>query len=278
MVQKHTKKIVLTGLLALLFVLSACGTASKAGSPSPSQTLQNSATAMSKLNEVHVDLQSTVNVQSSGSSTNGITFNVTGQADAASPNQFSLHLNLAQNPLFAIISTGNAVYLQKGNQQWYSIDSSKLSDGSQKSLSQGLPASMGQVLTILQNATLTDKGLATVNGQQLDHITATLDPNSLQMLTTQLNGMLPPDQQNEQNQLKQGTMDLWIDPATSYIHQAKLNATAQVDLNSLSSITGQHTGGSQVVPVVLNAQLNFSKFNQPVSIQAPSNSVPYPQQ
>lgn len=278
--RKHTKHIFLTGLVALLFLLTACSVPGlpTGSSPTPAQTLQNSSVAMSKLNSVHFDLrQASLKIQSSDAQ-GGMTFNVTGHGDAAAPDQVSVKFVSEQKPLFALVSKGPKVYVQVTGGTWYSLDKAKITDSAQNFFSQSLATRLAQIMVVLQNAKLTDHGQETVDGASLDHITATLDAQTLQAVSSQLNGMLPANIQSGQNQVQQATLDLWVDQSTWYVHQAKLDLVVQVDANKLSALTGQQaSSSSSTLPVELKAQVNFSKFNQPVTIQAPSNAVAFPQ-
>ncbi len=278
--KKQKKYIFFTGLVALFFLLTACSVpgVTAGSSPTPAQTLQNSSVAMSKLNSVHFDLQqATLNVKAN-SGTTGITYSVAGNGDAAAPDQVSVTFTSEQRPLFALVSKGQKVYVQLTGGTWYSLDKNELKDSTQNFFSQSLATRLAQIMAILQNAKLTDHGQESVNGASLDHITATLDTQTLQTLGSQLNGMLPANIQSGQNQVQQATLDLWIDQSTWYVHQAKLDIVVQVDASKLSALTGQQpSNSSSTLPVELKARVNFSKFNQPVTIQAPSSAVPFPQ-
>jgi hypothetical protein len=286
MLQRYKGHILLTVLVALLFLLSACGTSALANNTaSPQQTLQNSAKAMSQLKSVHFDLQATLNLQSA-STTNGgasgISFNVTGHGDAATSDQVDMDLLLGQNPLLSVVSTAGKVYVQSQGGTWYVVNQSKVTAGVQKFFSQeGLSKQLGQITSELKNAELIDHGPEVLNGETLDHITATLDAQTLQTLSSQLNGLLPAKQQSSQNVFNQATLDLWIDQSTWYVHQAELNLAVHVDLSKLPALNfnGQNMSlPAEVLPVSLKAQFNFSKFNQPVTIQAPSDASPLPLQ
>lgn len=280
MLQIYKKRLFLAGLVALLFLLTACSVPGLVGaSPTPEQTLQNSAKVMSQLKSVHFAIpQATLAVRSSSSSNSGVSFTLTGQGDAVSPDQASVDLALGKNPVFALVSKGQKVYVQVMNGTWYSVDKSQVKNTFQGLFSQNITTQLGQIMTILQSATLTDHGQETLNGVSLDHITATLDGQTLQNLNSLLNSYLPQSAQSAQNQIKQATMDLWIDQSTDYVYQTRLNVTVQVDANSLKSLIGQSAGNlSGVLPVNLQAQIDFSKFNQPITIQAPASSVPFQQ-
>jgi len=274
--QTCKKHFYLTGLVPLLFLLAACGLPGLASAPpTPVQTLQNSAKAMSQLKSVHFDLsQASLAIPSGSSATNGITFNVTGQGDAVSPDQVSVNLALGQNPLLNLVSSSGKVYVQVMGGVWYSMDESKINDSLQKIFSQSPATRLGQIMVILQNAKLTDHGQESLDGTSLDHITATLDQQTLQTLNAQLSGLLPANAQTGQNQITQATIDLWIDQSTGSVHQVKLDVVAQVDTSALKQYAQSGLDGSTVVSAELKAQLNFSKFNQPVTIQVPANSVP----
>lgn len=276
MVRFCKKNISLVGMLALLFVLAACSVPGLAStSLTPAQTLQNSAQAMSKLSSVHIDLQAGLSLQSS-SSNGSMTFNLTGQGDAAKSGDASVQISLGSSPLLAVISKGQTVYVQFKNGTWYSATKDQIKDTSQNFFSQSLATRLEQIMTLAQNAKLTDHGQESLNGTSLDHITAVLDQQTLQALNSQLSGLIPVKNQNSQNQISQASLDLWIDQSTSYVHQAILNVTAQVDAQAVQHLTGQATGStSGTLPVTVKAQVNFSNFNQPVNIQAPANSTPF---
>jgi hypothetical protein len=276
MVQWCKKYISLGGLLALLFVLAACSVPGLGGtSPTPTQTLQNSAAAMAKLNSVHVDLQATLNARANNAN-GGVTFNLSGHGDAAKPDNASVSLSLGQKHLLAVISAGSKVYVQPSNGVWYWLDKSTLKNAAQTFFSQSLATRLGQIMTVVENAKLTDQGQETLNGVSLDHINAVLDQQTLQALNTQLSGLLPQGVQTGQSQITAASLDLWIDQSTWFVHQAVLNVTTQVDMTALQPYIGQ-SDVTGVIPVTVKAQLNFSKFNQPINIQPPANSVPFPQ-
>lgn len=276
MVQFCKKYISLGGLLALVMVLAACSVPGLGGTPpTPAQTLQNSAAAMAKLNSVHVELQTTVNARANNSN-GGVTFNLSGRGDAAQPSDASFNLALGQKHLLGVVSKGSKVYVQPSNGVWYWLDKSTVKNAAQNFFSQSLATRLGQIMTVVENAKLTDRGQESLNGTSLDHITATLDQQTLQSLNTQLAGLLPQGVQTGQSQITAASLDLWIDQSTWYVHQAILNVTTQVDMTALQPFIGQ-SDTTGVVPVTVKAQVNFSKFNQPVTIQAPANSVPFPQ-
>lgn len=271
MLHASKKPLILTGMITLLFILAACSVPG-AGSATPAQALQSSASAMSKLSSVHFALQTSVAVQNSGS-TNGVTYNVTGQGDAATPNQVAVNLS-AGAPLFSLISSGQKVYVQIKGGSWYSVDQDKIKDAEQNFFSQSLATRLGQIMGAVQDAQLTDHGQETVDGQSLDHITATLDAQTLKTLSSELNGLAPASDQSGLNQITKATLDVWIDSATSYVHVAKIDLVTQVDASALEHFSGQKIDATGALPIELKAQITFSKFDQPVTIQPPANSTP----
>lgn len=191
------------------------------------------------------------------------------------PDQASINLSMGDQSIVNVISKGQTIYVQKGDGKWFSIDKSKLKSGAQSFFSQSLAKRLAALTAELQNAKLTDHGQESVNGESLDHITAVLDQQTLQALSSQLNGLLPADQQSVQNQITGATLDLWIDQNTSYIHQAKLDLAARADVSNMPLLGNDHNASTpMVISIDLKAQINFSKFNQPVNIQAPANAIP----
>lgn len=279
MLRKCKQYMVLMGVATLLLLLSACSTPTLAGSASPIQTLQNSAKAMSQLKSAHFDVQATLHVQSTGAN-EGVSFNITGHGDATASDQADVNLSLGQNPLLSLISTNSKIYVQAGDGTWYVTDRGQVTNSTEKIFSENLPDDLGKILSDLQDAKLTDKGPTVLNGKTLDHISITLDAQTLQTLSTQFNGLLPTSAQSSANTLDQATVDLWIDTSTWYVHQATLNMAVHIDLSKMPGLdfNGQNISlPATVLPVTLNAQLDISKFNQPVNIQAPAGAVALPQ-
>jgi outer membrane lipoprotein-sorting protein len=276
MVQWCKKYISLAGLLALLVLLAACSVpALGSSSSSPAQTLQNSAAALAKLNSVHAELQTSVAAQATNGR-NGVTFSLTGHGDARRPADASISLSLGKDHLLAVISKGSIVYVQGRNHLWYWLDKHALKDAAQNFFSQSLATRLGQIETVVEQARLTDHGQESLNGVSLDHISAVLDQQTLQTLNTQLSGLLPRGVQTGQSQITAASLDLWIDQSTWYVHQAILNVGTQIDMSALQSSPG-HTSATGVVPVTIKAQVNLSRFNEPVNIQAPTGALPFPQ-
>jgi hypothetical protein len=231
---------------------------------------------MSKLSSVHFALQSSVAIQSNDSSTNGITYTVTGQGDAATPDKVQVSLS-AGSPLLSLVSSGQEVYVQSKGGPWYSVDKSNIKDAEQNFFSQSLATRLGQIMGALQNAQLTDHGQETVDGASLDHITATLDAQTLKTLSSDLNGLAPANDQSQLNQITKAVLDVWVDTTTSYVHVAKFDIITQVDASALEHFSGQSLNATGALPIEMKAQVTFSNFNQPVTIQPPANATPLAQ-
>lgn len=265
-------------LVVLLLLLTGCSAPSLASSSlSPAQMLQKSINAMSHLQSAHLDLQTDVSLPSDAlmmnATINTSALRVTGHGDVANPDKVSLDLFMGNTPLLAVRNLGSKTYIQEKNGQWFFLEKSQIKDKEQSFFTQSLTQRLGQIMVVLQNARLTDEGQETLHGQSFEHITATLDGQALQALSTQFNGFLATHMPQAQNQLQQATLDLWLDQSTWYVHQAQLDLVAQVR----TPLAGLHNTDSAIAePVELKVLLNLSKLNQPVTIQAPANAVALP--
>jgi hypothetical protein len=140
---------------------------------------------------------------------------------------------------------------------------------------------MNNLMGMLQEIQLTDHGDQSLNGQNLRHITATLDKNALQQILTsnsQLSSAI--GQQNISKILSstksfKSTLDVWIDETNFYVHQTELKVNADADLSSLST---PNANGKVTLPsnatVTLDSTVDLSKFNQSVTITPPANATP----
>lgn len=274
----HQRYVPTVILVILLLLLTSCSAPSLASSSlSPAQMLQKSINAMSHLQSAHLDLQTDVSLPSDSlmmnATINTSALRVTGHGDVANPDKVSLDLFMGNTPLVAVRSLGSKVYIQEKNGKWFFLEKSQIKDKEQSFFAQSMTQHLGQIMAVLQNAKLTDDGQETLNGQSLEHITATLDGQALQALSTQFNGFLAAHMPQAQNQLQQATLDLWLDQSTWYVHQAQLDLVAQVR----TPLAGSHNTNSAITEQVdLKVLLNLSKLNQPVTIQTPANAVALP--
>jgi LppX_LprAFG lipoprotein len=290
-------------LAAALLVVSACSSSvsiGAGGSPTPSsltllQVLQNSAKAMQKLNSVHFVTTSIGSFQANNAGTpttavtpgiNNTSVNVKTSGDAALPNQEKSQITLNQSVNLAEIVTADKVYIQNTKGQWYVLDKSTLQGyaGGNPFAGVNLP-NMNDWIALLQHVQLTDHGTEALNGQNLRHITATLDKDSLKQLLTS-NGQLNSEfgKQNIYSVLNSAqsliaTLDAWIDESTFYVHRTELKFNLNADLSSLRGASGTPAAAATAtvpsnVTTALDSIVDLSKFNEPVTITPPANAIP----
>src|SRR5947209_8741431 len=201
-------------LISTVLVISACSqpitgpTTGTGSSLTPLQVLQNSANAMQQLKSAHVEIQSTNSVQSSnatatvqiptatavtGTPTATATpasstpipttysLSLKGSGDEALPDQEQLNLTINQNTHLAEIVQGNKVYVQNAQGQWYVLDKSAF-QGIVGNPFAGVNFDQNSLLSLIQHTQITDHGTQTLNGQNLRHITATLDKEGVRQL------------------------------------------------------------------------------------------------
>ena len=288
------KKGLLFGLLCMLLVVSACG----GTTTSVTQLLQNTVSATKQLKTVHVDMKMAATVGVTGltsTSSNGsttptsFTFNITGSGDEVMPDKSSMKVSLGglsgANYSVATIVIGNKLYIQNAKGQWYVLDKSKLagSNGSTNPFSTISVPDLNKLLDIAQkNAKITDHGDENLNGQSLRHITVVLDKTGFQKLIAaygQISGLTGTNQQML-NQLMNNTkdfnatLDFWIDESTSYVHRVEMKLNFNLDLKGLVTPTTTTTNNNAGVSLKLDTTIDLSKFNEPVTINAPANAIP----
>jgi hypothetical protein len=287
---KGTSIVMGLALAAMLLIVSACsapGATSSNGNSSLTvmQVLQNSASAMQKLKSVHFDTTTNGSFQGNSSSTasssNAINVNLKGSGDELMPDQQQAHITLNNMINLAEVVTTDKVYVQNPQGKWYVLDKSALQGQTGSLLNGSNVFNMNALLPVLEQVQLTDHGDQSLNGQSLRHITATLDKNSLQKILTsdsQLSNALGKQNVdkilNSTKSLK-STLDVWIDETNFYVHRAELKLNANSDLSSLAT---PGTNGTITLPsnatVTLDAIVDLSKFNQPVTITPPANATP----
>mgnify|MGYP001313760741 CR=1 FL=1 len=279
------------GLLAamLLLVLAACspstGTSSNGTSSlTVAQVLQNATTKMQQLKSVHFVTNVKGNVQASGSSSstsNSVTFALTGNGDEMMPD--SERLQVALNPSMSLseIVLGNKVYIQNTKGQWYVIDKDTLASYTGNPFNGINMPDTNQMLAIAESAQITDHGDQSLNGATLRHITVTFDKASFKQFLTnndQLKGLLgkqdiAPIIDNTKSFL--ATLDLWIDEGTSYLHRTELKFNLDANLSSLSSMVTPTTGTvPSNVTTNVDSIVDLSQFDAPITITPPSNAIP----
>jgi hypothetical protein len=290
-------------LAAALLVVSACSSSvsiGAGGSPTsssltPLQVLQNSAKAMQKLNSVHFVTTSNGSFQANNAGTpttaatpvtNNSSVNIKASGDAVLPNQEKSQITLNQSINLAEVVTADKVYIQNTKGQWYVLDKSTL-----QAYANGNPFAgvnlpdMKDWMALLQHIQLRDHGTEALNGQNLRHITATLDKDSLRQLLAsngQMNSAF--GKQNIDSVLNSAksliaTLDVWIDESTFYVHRTELKFNLNADLSSLRGASGTPAATATVtvpsnVTTTLDSIVDLSKFNEPVTITPPANAIP----
>ncbi|WP_052890692.1 DUF6612 family protein [Thermogemmatispora carboxidivorans] len=290
-------------LLGLTLLLSACGTASSSNSGvtkstlTAGQVLQKAVTSMQHLKTAHFDFSLTENfqMQSQGTATptsqssampNNLTLSMQGSSDEAFPGEASAQIKVSvpglgtNQQLNEIIKDGK-VYIQNKQGQWYVLEQSSLT-GTSSFLGAINSDQYSRLLALAQKAQLTDHGDQSLHGQNLRHISVTFGKDALKDLLNSFeqlpSGLSQSDlQQIEQaTTLQQANLELWIDEQSFYVHELGLNMKMDLDLNKLvqATPTTSSSGLSGVFAIQTNATVDYSKFNQPVSINAPANATP----
>jgi hypothetical protein len=270
--------------MALLCLLSACSFLGLGGaqqgvtqSQTPAQVLQNAATAMQHLKSAHITMN--VGTTANGGNTAGQqqnnTLTVRADGDQVFPGQSSLRMSIGPMTggtptIFTEVVTGNQLYVQNSQGQWHVISEQNLA-GSPFSAIQ--VSNYNNLLMLAQKATLTDHGEEMLNGQTTRHITMTFNSDALKSLlsaTGQL-GSLSTQQQQDLNQelsqikLNASTLDVWIDTTNSYVSRMEL----RFSISSAANSNGSTNETSSV-----DATIDYSKYNESVTISAPAGAIP----
>jgi hypothetical protein len=296
--KKHKRLYSLLALGALLLLMSACAPVISSGgsSLSPGQVLQNSAKAMKQLRSAHFDLKVASNLLANPTSVtatatpvpNEINVNITGSGDENLPDKQLLQITIGQNITgqnisLSEIALGNKVYIKNPKGQWYVLDKSVL-EGVIGNPFAGINIDPSSLLNLLQNAQLVDHATEALNGQNLRHISASLDKVGLRQLLTsnpqlsKLFGQQNIDTVIDKAKAFQASVDLWIDETNFYVHRAELKFNLNEDLSSLNNSTTP--GATPTVAPLSGLTTSFdsvtdlSNFNQPVTITPPANAIP----
>lgn len=290
---KSRKKYSFLFLFMTMFVLlvSACqstttGTGTKS-SLTPIQIIQKSTTAMKSLKSSHIEVKSTTNVASAATSSQITSANVTTTASGdqqGKDEKLNLTTNIAsQSVKLAEVVKGDNLYIQNQQGKWYVLNSSQMSS-SYSSMFSGVTIDQNSLLGVLQDIKLVDHNDENVNGTSLRHLTATLDKNALTQLLQQdpqLKSSL--GQQSIDtviNSAKEisAVVDVWIDETNYYVHQTEFKLNIVADTANVSNSTPAANTPSASTPAAatttLDSTINLSKFNEPVTITAPSNATP----
>jgi hypothetical protein len=290
----------LIGVALVLLLVSACGSTPGSSSSSSSnssqsalQVLQKSASAMKSLKSSHftMNLKDALSTSStpttsttpttSSTATPSTNVALTGNGDEASPNKASVHVNVNQALNLSEITIGNQVYIQNQQGKWYSLNTSSMS-GTTNPLAGTNITNYNSLLDAAQHAKITDHGMQTLNGHSYRYITVTFDKNALMDLlnaTGQSNNLTAQQKQSlttvlNNTTLKNATLNLWIDPSTYYVHQMQLQYMMIVNTKNLTTPTTSSSSVPSSISSNLNTTIDYSNFNQPVTITAPSNATP----
>ena len=271
----NKKHIIVFLALALVLLVSACGSPSSSGSQTPLQVLQKSLTAMQQLKAVHINMKLTSNGdwgRSSKSSTaQPFSVSATANGDEVRPDKSMLHLSIGQGYNVAETTLGKLLYVQNSKGQWYVLDTSKSKGSANNPFTSMNSSTYNKLLAIAQKATYTDHGVQTLNGESLRHITVTFSKDVLKDLLNASN--LSALQQQRANTLVNNaklvnpTLDVWVDESTSYVHHMELIFDMNVNTSSFGTSVSSST-------INVDMTVDYSKFNVPVTISAPGNAIP----
>lgn len=271
--------LLLAALMTILLLASACGVniANSAQSTPPLQVLQKSYTAMKQLKSAHFTMQLNEKVNmGSGSSTN---IKISANGDEAPPDKAEVHLTELGMSLSAI-TLGRELYFQNSKGQWYVLQLSQAQGSAGNPFAGTSIASYNNLLALASRASFVDHGMQKLNGQSLRHITVTLDKNALQQIISANLGNLGSSNSASMKQIlnnlnmQNTTLDLWIDPATDYVHQMELKYTMSLNTGSLATPTSSTTSASLNLSMATDTTIDMSNFNAPVTITAPNNAIP----
>ena len=302
--------LVSIAMVSVLVLLSACSPATSGSGGSNLtvlQLLQNSSSAMSKLNSAHIDLKvsgsgqavtnnttttptatTTPTTVSSTPTVNQVSFNLTGTGDEALPSEESMQFTVTQTATnttnhLAQIVQGDKVYIQNTKGQWYVLDKSVLKGYVDNPFSGIQSPDLTELIGLLEHTQITDNGVQSLNGQSLRHITIALDKTALKQFLSNNQQLIDILGQQNLNAIIDNTktfsssVDLWIDETTYYVHRTELKFNLSADTSSLGQYVTPVTSAALVpsnVTTNLDSIVDLSKFNAPVTITPPANAIP----
>ncbi len=289
--------------MMILLLLSACGggnsststgstntgTTQNTSTKSAQQVIESSITAMKLLKTTHFEMTTINHVSSTSSSQPATTTNLKNTGDLIFPDQLSMQLNISQasaNPgmKLAEIETGQKVYIQNTKGKWFVLDNAAAEAGANP-LAGANVSSYNNLLALAAKAKLTDNGNTTMNGVTLRHITAAFSDDSLHDLLTatgQLNALPAQERAKMEQALKNAKLQnpelhLWIDETTSYVHQMELKFIMSVNNGATATQAAGKTSSASSTPTTSSTSvdtiIDYSKFNEPVKIVAPTSAV-----
>ena len=290
---------ILAALVVLLFFVSSCSLpgSTSASSQALFQVIQKSAKAMQKLKAVHFDMTLTDSLNSNpGTPTAGspplqpFTITVKASGDSVPPDQASTSLTVntglqgSQAIKLAEVVIGKQIYIQNSKGKWFLLEINQSApQGSSIPLSRLNPTNYNKLLGLVQKAKITDHGDENLGGQSLRHFTIAFGKDSLQDFLNATGSLNSSSLQQQQlNSLLKGitlqraSLDAWIDESTSYVHRIALKFVMSINLNAIGGTATPGSSSSAIPPTTTSVEttIDYSKFNVPVTIQAPANATP----
>ena len=285
-------RFIFFAFVAIVLLMSACSsTGGSSNSQTALQVLQKSVTAMKQLKSAHIDMKlaGTVNITSATPTTTSanahqLTINLTGNGDEVLPDKFALHISLDQNNSgashtnLAEVILGRQLFIQNTKGQWYVLSGGRMQGAAGNPFAGANISNYNGLLGLAQKAQITDHGDQTLNGQSLHHISVTFGEGALKELlnaTGQTSTQQDTSKLLNEITLQQSTLDVWIDEATSYVHrlELKLNLTVKGD-SAHNSGTPTTSSTSSPVTTDIDTIIDYSKFNESITITAPANAIP----
>lgn len=248
--------------------------------------LQKSLQAMQQLKSVHVAVQGTGTIQTSGDFlpklARGIPYSLSATADIDIVHRqgqayADLKLLPPQAEALSLEATarliGHVLYLQGPNSQWISLDLVRTQ-------ALGELPQLQNLLTLAGDITVIDHGITTVQGQQVRHLTLSIDQHALGQIMDTVR-----QQQGKQALASIQTagmgVDLFIDTATSLLVRAQVKGSFSVNVDELLKATGQvntstpQGNQARMLTVSFALTVTLSKFNQQIpNVVSPQQARP----
>lgn len=294
------KRYPLFFLASIVLLITGCTQTTTGTTPStlsPLQVLQNSANTMKQLKSSHFEIQLTDNTQTTGSAAattttptakgtpaasgtvapQNLNVNIKGSGDQAGPDQTQMQVTIASlntTTKLAEVTQSDKVYVQNAQGQWYVLNKTDLAKYAGNNPFSGMNIDQNSLLGLVQQANITDRGTEALNGQNLRHISADLNKTALrQLLSSNPDLKNALGQQNLDTLLNRtksfkSTVDVWIDESKFYVHRTQLKLNMVADTSDVSN------EAPKTVSTDLNSIIDLSKFNEPVTINVPTNATP----
>jgi hypothetical protein len=232
----------------------------------PQKLLADSQSAMNNLSSEHVVMTMVMksDKQKSGSNAgtqNGPTnmnmnLNVKYEGDIKKHDQYSLKfkedvqvLTFDQQQNLSEVISGDKLYVQNKLGKWFVIANGANDAKALVETSTFADASM--------TGNITDKGLDTVNGKKLRHITSTINSSTAAQFAQGIgsSGI-------QGSKVSNMMLDVWIDETTNYVYRELITYTMSGTVSGLT------------FNLDTTMQLDVSNFNRPVTITIPANAIP----